>query len=64
MPGDYTLDLYLGSRERNFDVIHDAMHFEVDASRDYATGKLLPSIVGNVFWPVRWQITDERALEQ
>jgi lipopolysaccharide transport system ATP-binding protein len=49
MPGSYYIDLYLGTRGQVFDVVKDACRFEVEPADVFGTGKLPPSIAGDVF---------------
>jgi hypothetical protein len=49
----------LGTGGTNFDVVNDAIQFEVQPSDVFRTGKLPPLIAGNVFWPASWTITNE-----
>src|SRR5690606_35960800 len=56
MPGRYTLDLWLGDRQRSLDAVKDAATFQVVASNVTGTGKLPPANCGPVFWPARWEL--------
>jgi hypothetical protein len=55
-PGTYSLDLYLGTHGQNFDVVLDAVQFDVQPADVFGTGKLPPLCAGNVFWPATWRI--------
>ncbi len=59
MPGTYNLDLYFGSYDQNFDVIHEACQFEVLPADVFGSGKIPPATSGSVFWPAVWTVTDE-----
>lgn len=54
MPGFYSIDLYLGNGIENYDVIYNAITFEILEEDVFGTGKLPPSIAGPVCWPARW----------
>ncbi len=56
MPGTYLVDLYftshsLGYNDRNLDVVHEAIAFNVVAADVFASGKLPPPATGPIFWP-------------
>jgi lipopolysaccharide transport system ATP-binding protein len=57
MPGPYFIDLYFGSGGVNFDVVLDAIQFEVHPRDVFGTGKLPPAFAGSIFWPATWHIT-------
>jgi lipopolysaccharide transport system ATP-binding protein len=59
MPGSYTIDLYLGDVAADFDVITDAMSFEVIAADLNGTGRLAPSWAGPMFCSATWKLLPE-----
>jgi lipopolysaccharide transport system ATP-binding protein len=54
MPGTYSADLYLGDAYRDYDVVHDAISFEVVAADVFGSGRLPDANCGSVFWPASW----------
>ena len=56
MPGVYPLDLFFGSRDHDFDVIHNAAELTVVPADVFGTGKLPPPNAGPICWPARWEI--------
>lgn len=59
MPGKYSLDLYLGTHGTNFDIIFDALIFEVLPRDVFGTGKLPPPTSGSIFLPASWKIVSK-----
>lgn len=62
MPGDYSLDLYLGDRQRSLDQVNDAISFAVIAADVFGTGKLAPSHCGPIWQSADWSF-DPRSME-
>lgn len=61
MPGCYSMDLYLGDRQRSLDRIIDAANFDVLQADVLGTGKLPGSQLGPVWCPARFEyMTTER----
>jgi lipopolysaccharide transport system ATP-binding protein len=56
MPGHYTIDLYLGSRGRNFDIVEGATELVVEPRDVFGSGHLPPPSAGNILWPAEWAI--------
>ncbi len=56
MPGTYFLDLYLGDRHQDLDVVYEAISFEVLPADVFRTGQLPPSAAGPIYWPARWTL--------
>jgi lipopolysaccharide transport system ATP-binding protein len=56
MPATYVVDLYLGDTRDDFDVINDAISFEVVPADLYGTGRLPPSWGGPMFCTATWRI--------
>jgi hypothetical protein len=54
MPGTYSADLFLGDAYRDYDVVHDAISFEVVAADVFGSGRLPDANCGSVFWPASW----------
>jgi lipopolysaccharide transport system ATP-binding protein len=54
MPGTYSIDLFLGDAYRDYDVILDAITFEVIAADVFGSGRLPDAECGSVFWPASW----------
>jgi lipopolysaccharide transport system ATP-binding protein len=59
MPGRYMVDFYFGSHGHNFDVIYNAVEFEVDPKDVFQSGRLPPTLAGDVFWPATWEFTTD-----
>jgi homopolymeric O-antigen transport system ATP-binding protein len=59
MPGNYTIDLYLGDANGDFDVIYEATSFEVLAADVTGSGRLPPSSLGPLFCDAKWRLLDE-----
>ncbi|HJU27557.1 MAG TPA: ABC transporter ATP-binding protein [Candidatus Binataceae bacterium] len=56
MPGTYVLDIYLGDSTGDFDVVLDAISFEVLPADMYGTGHLAPPSLGPVFCAPQWTL--------
>jgi lipopolysaccharide transport system ATP-binding protein len=56
MPGSYSLDLYLGTRGQNFDVVLDACRFEILPTDYFGSGRLPPKQAGDVFCAASWRM--------
>ena len=56
LPGTYTIDLWLGDAGGDFDVIFDAISFEVIAADVTGTGRLPPPAQGPIFCEAVWQL--------
>jgi lipopolysaccharide transport system ATP-binding protein len=61
MPGNYTVDLYLGDANGDFDVIYEATSFEVLAADVTGSGRLPPSSLGPLYCDAKWRLLDETA---
>jgi lipopolysaccharide transport system ATP-binding protein len=59
MPGSYSLDLFLGTRGHNFDVVLDACRFEVLPTDHFGSGRLPPRQAGDVYCPATWGLEDD-----
>ena len=59
MPGNYTIDLYLGDANGDFDVIYEATSFEVLAADVTGSGRLPPSTLGPLYCDANWHLLDE-----
>jgi lipopolysaccharide transport system ATP-binding protein len=59
MPGTYAIDLFLGDAGTDFDVINDAISFEVLPADVTGTGRLPPAGCGPVFCEATWQLLGE-----
>jgi lipopolysaccharide transport system ATP-binding protein len=59
MPGNYTIDLYLGDANGDFDVINEATSFEVLAADVTGSGRLPPSSLGPLYCDANWRLLDE-----
>ncbi|SRR5579875_493500 len=57
MPGTYVLDLWLGDPTHDFDIIFDAISFEVTPADLLGTGHLPPSSLGPVFCRANWLLS-------
>ncbi|AMV16761.1 ABC transporter ATP-binding protein [Planctomyces sp. SH-PL14] len=65
MPGNYSLDLYLGDRHRGLDQIYDAIAFSVVPSDVFGTGKLPSPHCGPIWQSAEWSLApQEPALER
>ena len=58
IPGTYSIDLWLGDAGGDFDVIYDAISFEVLSADLTGTGRLPPPNYGTVFCEASWSIDD------
>jgi len=58
IPGNYSIDLWLGETGADLDVIYDAVTFEVVPADLTGTGRLPPSTFGAIFCEARWSIYD------
>jgi hypothetical protein len=54
MPDTYSIDLFLGDLYQDYDVVYDAITFEVIAADVFGDGKLPGAECGPVFWPASW----------
>jgi lipopolysaccharide transport system ATP-binding protein len=61
MPGGYTMDLYLGNSVEDFDVVFDAISFEIVAAYLDGSGRLAPSSMGPMFCTARWRVATDGA---
>jgi lipopolysaccharide transport system ATP-binding protein len=59
MPGTYLIDLWLGDPADDFDVIQDALSFEVVPADVLGNGRLPPPECGPVFCPATFTVTPE-----
>ena len=59
MPGTYMIDLYIGEAGEDFDIVIDAISFEVVAADLNGTGRLAPSSLGPMFCSARFQLVPE-----
>ncbi len=59
MPGTYLVDLWLGDSGGDFDIIDEALSFEVLPTDMYGTGRLPPSNLGHMFCPATFAITTD-----
>jgi lipopolysaccharide transport system ATP-binding protein len=59
LPGTYMIDLWLGDAGDDFDVIFDAISFEVLPADVTGTGRLPPPDHGPVFCEAQWQLFEE-----
>ncbi|MBE3602979.1 ABC transporter ATP-binding protein [bacterium] len=58
IPGNYSIDLWLGDARGDFDVVYDAIGFEVLPADLTGTGRLPPPNIGAVFCEAAWSLTD------
>jgi lipopolysaccharide transport system ATP-binding protein len=56
MPGTYSIDLYLGEVAEDFDIIVDAISFEVVGADLNGTGRLAPSSLGPMYCSARFEL--------
>jgi homopolymeric O-antigen transport system ATP-binding protein len=63
LPGTYSLDLWLGDETSDFDMIQDAISFEVIPADLLGTGRLPPSVLGAVFCRANWRLLADQAVE-
>ena len=54
MPDTYSMDLFLGDLYQDYDVVYDAMTFEVVAADVFGNGQLPGAECGPVLWPASW----------
>jgi lipopolysaccharide transport system ATP-binding protein len=59
IPGNYSIDLWLGDARRDFDVIYDAIGLEVLPADLTGTGRLPPPNIGSVFCEATWRFAEE-----
>jgi hypothetical protein len=60
MPGNYTIDLYLGDANGDFDVITEATSFEVLGADVTGGGRLPPSSLGPVYCSANWRLIEDQ----
>ena len=63
LPGTYFLDLYLGDRNQDLDIVHEAISFDVLAADVFGTGQLPPPAAGPIYWPARWTLAPGGSVE-
>ncbi len=63
LPGTYFLDLYLGDRNQDLDVVYEAISFDVLAVDVFGTGLLPPPAAGPIYWPARWTLALDGSVE-
>ena len=56
MPGRYHLDLWLGDPAGDYDIVLDAISFEVFARDVFGTGKLPPDATGPLYMTAYWTL--------
>ncbi len=56
MPGRYLVDLYLGDVGGDFDIIYDAMSFEIIPADVYGTGRIPGASFGPIFCMADWEL--------
>lgn len=61
MPGRYSLNLYLGDGNREFEVIEQAIAFDVTWRA--VEGVMRPPVAGCVFVPFQWQVEADKDLQ-
>jgi lipopolysaccharide transport system ATP-binding protein len=61
MPGRYFLDLYCGDWQRDIDVVHEAISFEVVPADVFGTGQIPPRADGPIFWPATFEVKSGQA---
>jgi hypothetical protein len=54
MPDTYSIDLFFGDLYQDYDVVYDAITFEVIAADVFGNGKLPGAECGPIFWPASW----------
>ena len=59
MPGEYTVDLFLGNEHEDFDVVDEAIGFEIMPEDVYGSGKLPPPSSGSIWLPTTWTLTPD-----
>jgi len=62
MPGTYYIDLYIGTKGHNLDVVHEACKFEVLPANVFGSGKLPPTNCGDVYYPATLRLSDNDSL--
>jgi hypothetical protein len=58
MPGTYRLDLWLGDAGGDFDVVYDAISFDVAPADLLGSGRLPPPDAGVIFRDADWSICE------
>jgi lipopolysaccharide transport system ATP-binding protein len=59
MPGQYSIDLYLGDQHSSLDWVEDAVSFTVISANVFGTGRLPPRHCGAFVWPAKWRLETE-----
>jgi lipopolysaccharide transport system ATP-binding protein len=54
MPDTYSIDLFFGDLYQDYDVVYDAITFDVTAADVFGNGKLPSADSGSIFWPASW----------
>jgi homopolymeric O-antigen transport system ATP-binding protein len=57
--GIYTLDLYFGEEYEDFDVVYDAISFEVVPADVFGGGVALTSSSSVIYWPSSWKLQSD-----
>jgi lipopolysaccharide transport system ATP-binding protein len=60
VPGNYFIDLWLGDRHHDFDVVFDGIAFEVTASDVFRTGQVPPIGCGDIFMEAEFSLAVEK----
>lgn len=63
MPGTYFLDLYLGDKHQDLDVVYEAISFEVLPADVFGSGHLPPPGTGPIYWPGSWTLAVPGSVE-
>ncbi|MCO5167989.1 MAG: ABC transporter ATP-binding protein [Planctomycetes bacterium] len=50
MAGVYSLDLFLGDRDHDIDIVRDAISFDIAPADVFGSGKVPPQAAGPVYW--------------
>ena len=56
MPGRYSMDLYLGDRQRSLDAVIDALSLTVVEKDVFGTGRLPPPHMGSIICTAEWKV--------
>jgi lipopolysaccharide transport system ATP-binding protein len=57
MPGSYSVDLWFGDRHNDFDIVFDAISFEVYAADVFGTGQIPPLGFGDMYTQASFTLT-------
>jgi hypothetical protein len=58
-PGRYYVDLFFGNEHEDFDIVTDALSFEIIPGDFFGSGKLPQASAGPILWPATFSATSQ-----